>query len=214
MENNLELNINSDNLIFNGEFYFNIVLHVTILFTILSIFFITFVTKVSSNAINEELSTIIDKQFDTIDKKSINNTYNSLMSNFTNIATANNLINQKDTNQIPNINPSSILNYYTKLFSGDDINRQHINTTVINDIKHFNVFIYIILILFTIVLFKTKNLNFGEVKHIMIENFITFFFVGIIEVLFFMNIALKYIPAPPSIIFTSLIDTLKNNFSN
>jgi len=294
MENNLEL-INH-NLIFNGEFYFNIALHVTILFTILSIFFITFISKVASNAINDEFANIIDTQFHNInnksidnksvdnksvDNKSLNNTViehfvdklknNTDILNQTNVDISNQtLIDntlEKNFNQIPknifdqipknvldqipknvldqipknvlnyipknildqipknvldqipknildNIKSNFNLDYYKNIFNNDDINRKNINNNVFNEIIHVNIFIYIILILFTIVLFKTGNLNFNEVKHTLIENSITFFFVGIIEVLFFMNIALKYIPAPPSIIFTSLIANLKSNFNS
>jgi len=105
------------------------------------------------------------------------------------------------------------LDYYKKIFSEDDLARQQINKNLINEIIHVNVFIYILLVLFTLVLLKTQNLKLGEIGPVVGENLLTFTMVGIVEIVFFMNIASKYIPAPPSLIYTSLIDGIKANFS-
>jgi hypothetical protein len=51
-------------------------------------------------------------------------------------------------------------------------------------------------------------LSTSEVSHIFLENIITFILVGGIELWFFMNVAFKFVPAPPSIIFTSLFKFL------
>lgn len=53
------------------------------------------------------------------------------------------------------------------------------------------------------------SISITEVWHIFLENIITFIFVGIVEVIFFLNIALKFVPAPPSLIFTSLLSAIK-----
>ena len=45
----------------NPTLSFNILLHVTILFTILSLFFRYYISKVSSNAINNEVKHLIEK---------------------------------------------------------------------------------------------------------------------------------------------------------
>jgi hypothetical protein len=59
---------------------------------------------------------------------------------------------------------------------------------------------------------KSKILTLTEIKHVVLENCITFFFVGLVEIMFFINIASKFIPAPPSTIFTSLLSNLQNQF--
>lgn len=49
---------------------------------------------------------------------------------------------------------------------------------------------------------------FGIIK----ENIITFAFIGIVEYMFFTRIAFKYVPAPPSTMVTTLIETFKKTF--
>jgi hypothetical protein len=53
------------------------------------------------------------------------------------------------------------------------------------------------------------SLTGSQLYYVLLENIITFIFVGIIEVVFFLNVALKFVPSPPSLIFTSIIDNLK-----
>jgi hypothetical protein len=48
-----------------------------------------------------------------------------------------------------------------------------------------------------------------DLSEILLENFIIFFFVGIIELLFFKFIILKYIPVYPSHVKNMLLDELK-----
>ena len=224
--------------ILTGEFFFNIALHVTILFTILSLFFIFYIRNVTTNAINHEFNEIIDHTFKSINKNEINQIYHNFESgisdNINNINAAQdmqyniqnlqqnilNQSNQPDLNKpnmikdiLSQIRNNFSLDYYKKIFSEDDLARQQINKNLINEIIHVNVFIYILLVLFTLVLLKTQNLKLGEIGPVVGENLLTFTMVGIVEILFFMNIASKYIPAPPSLIYTSLIDGIKANFS-
>ena len=49
------------------------------------------------------------------------------------------------------------------------------------------------------------------IMDILKENIITFIFVGIVEYLFFTKIAFKYVPAPPSTLVTTLLETFKKN---
>ena len=53
-----------------------------------------------------------------------------------------------------------------------------------------------------------KEMNIG---YIIKENIITFIFIGIVEYLFFTQIAFKYVPAPPSTLVNSLIDNFKES---
>ena len=105
------------------------------------------------------------------------------------------------------------LSYYKTVFSKEDASRQKVNEQVIKSIIHTNLFIVLILFFVTFVLIKNKNLTFKEISHVALENGITFFFVGIVEVVFFLKIALKFIPAPPSTISLSLIENLQKNLS-
>jgi hypothetical protein len=244
--------------ILSGEFFFNIVLHVTILFTILSLFFIFFIRKVSSNVINEEITHIVDSAFKSpsikndykklkesyhtaLEALNTNNTLidtsNSLFDPLTNALGLNNKTNnsQPANNNILNIintthaantsNMSNIqnimkkipdnfnLSYYKSVFAKEDANRKKVNDQVIKSIIHTNIFIVLILLFVTFVLIKNKNLTVKQISHVALENGITFFFVGIVEVIFFLKIALKFIPAPPSTISSSLIENLQKNLS-
>lgn len=204
---------------------FNILLHVTIFFTILSIFFTTYISKVTSNIINKEIKHIV---IDIIDK-SINKNKNNLLENIT---LQNSLIEQfkntdnidkkieitnkiKQTYDIINVlkdrvQPIFPYDYYVNLFSKEDIIRKSINNEVFFYIKFTNILLFIFLILFTLYLVKTNALNTHQIKEICLENILTFIFVGILEFVFFNNVAMKYIPIKPSLLFTSFMDGLKN----
>ena len=47
----------------------------------------------------------------------------------------------------------------------------------------------------------------------LLENTIIFAGVGLVEFLFFKMVATKYIPAPPSLMATSIMDNLKKSLS-
>jgi len=278
-DNNINL-VNNENLInlttennitthhetiLNGEFYFNVMLHVFILFTILHLFFKFYITKITTNAIAQEFKHIIHDVFDSIDiekfKKNIDNYKNSFdnLSNLFknkeeinkklsvisflkskyNINSINDLItvisskgsmlpphnnSSSNSENLFSIDPNKLnemaqlfannfnLDYYLSIFSKPDTNREKINTIVFKNITFINVLLFVFLILVTFILVKSKILTFTEIKHVLLENCITFFFVGIVEILFFLNIASKFIPAPPSTIFTSLLSNLQSQF--
>jgi hypothetical protein len=103
--------------------------------------------------------------------------------------------------------------YYVKLFSKEDDKRAKINNQILFYMKMTNILIVIMLILFTYYLLKTKNITIEEIKHLLFENILTFIFIGVIEYFFFTRVALKFIPAPPSLIAKSFITELKNDFN-
>jgi hypothetical protein len=57
-----------------------------------------------------------------------------------------------------------------------------------------------------------------ECKHsvpfgrLILKNIIIFIFVGAIEYIFFTNIAMKYIPSPPTLLVKTLITALQKRF--
>ena len=50
--------------------------------------------------------------------------------------------------------------------------------------------------------------------HIITENIITFIFIVLVEYLFFVNVAFKFVPAPPSLLTNSLINKFKTSLIN
>lgn len=103
--------------------------------------------------------------------------------------------------------------YYKKIFSQPSDNPTIINNNLFNKSTQFTIFLYIIVILFIIFLFMTNSITFYSLSAIIGENIVTFIFVGMIEYLFFTNIALKYIPILPSAIYELLIENIKKNFN-
>jgi len=45
------------------------------------------------------------------------------------------------------------------------------------------------------------------------ENVVLFVAIGVVELIFFLKIALKFVPAPPSYMNQQVIDTLKEHLS-
>ena len=51
-------------------------------------------------------------------------------------------------------------------------------------------------------------------KDILIENGLTFFFVGIIEYLFFTKVALNFVPTKPSLLVNTFFDDINIKLGN
>ena len=112
-----------------------------------------------------------------------------------------------DLNNKTNIN--LLFDYYLNIFSKNNLTREIKNNLLFNKIKIVNFLLILFFIIFISTLYLTNLISVSELNHIFLENVITFIFVGIIEIVFFFNIALKFIPVPPSLIITSLLDSFK-----
>jgi len=186
-------NFNKFNLnIFDGEFYLNVLLHVVLLFTFLILFYKMYISKLQKSVINNELVSVVNNNFN-FNLSTLKNEYPEYTL----------IIDEIEYNLI----------YYKKLFSTPSENTTIINNNLFSKMTHFIVLLYIILILFILVLYLTNNLTMIQLFSVIVENIITFIFVGIIEYLFFKNIAFKYIPVLPSKVYNLLIDNIKKNFS-
>ena len=102
-------------------------------------------------------------------------------------------------------------NYYKNKFSKEDFTKKYINKQIYFYIFIFNIFLIIILCLFIGYLLITKSIEIDEIKILVLENILTFILVGIFEYLFFMNIALKYIPIQPHLLIKFFIDDFIKN---
>ena len=197
---------------------FNVLLHVTILFTILSIFFIKYVNVITTKIINKEINHIVsdslEKLNDLGEKINLDDKMKNIGDKIENIGdkieNINDKININDKLTVENIKKMFPYDYYVKLFSKEDVRRKSINDEVFFYIKFTNILLILFLVLFAFYLVRTKSINAHQIKEICIENVLTFILVGGVEFLFFTNVALKYIPTKPSLLFTSLIEGLKN----
>lgn len=215
------------NSILNPKFALNILIHVAILFTILSVFFSKVISNLASNAINKELEHIIKDSFKPakLYKDKLLKKFNELKDNVSDNDTQLNnikflLTKVTGENNLPSFPIDLVkntgdksLDYYLKLFSNEDRTRLRVNNELFDKIKISNIIIVGFVIIVSTLFIYNNIISFEEFKHILLDNVVTFTFVGIVEVLFFLNIALKFIPAPPSLIFTSFIESMKDQFS-
>ena len=202
--------------ILEPKFALNILIHVAILFTILSVFFIKIISHLASDAINKELEHVINNAFKNIKKENLLDKNFPELSKLKNIALSeipelSELSKLPKLSEIPELGINDSLDYYLNLFSKEDNTRYQVNNEVFDKIKIVNIIIVAFVFIIGALFVYNNIVSIDEIKHILIDNVVTFIFVGIIEVLFFLNIALKFIPAPPSLIFTSFISSFKKN---
>lgn len=166
----------------------NIVLHMLILFTFLSLLFFTFISKVEENAFKNEIGDLLG---DTINGV---------------------LRGKKDTvlPVIDEVRPA--LKYAESVYA----NPSHESLKQNIMIKFMSVFTALLLLTtFASIAFTA----FAECGHsvplgrLILENVIIFSFVGVVEYLFFVHIAMKYIPAPPSLLVKTIINRVKERFN-
>jgi len=217
------------NSILNPKFALNILIHVAILFTILSVFFSKVISNLASNAINKELEHIIKDSFKPakLYKDKLLKKFNELKDNISDNDTQLNnikflLAKVTGENNLPSFpielfknlgdKSDTSFDYYLKLFSNEDRTRLRVNNELFDKIKIANILIIGFVVIISTLFIYNNIVSFEEFKHILLDNVVTFTFVGIVEVLFFLNIALKFIPAPPSLIFTSFIESMKDQF--
>lgn len=169
-----------------STFATNILIHVTILFIFLTVFFIFYISKISKDAIEKEVVDNIENGIKTIE----NTTVGSKLAGIKELIpanVANKLINKYDT-------PSQEV----------IINNQMVNSHAI--------IISVILVIFIVTIWGILRVSCGQclpMGRLLKENAVLFLFVGIVEFLFFKFVALKYIPVEPSYIINVAIDKLK-----
>lgn len=168
----------------------NFILHVLILWSILTFFFFLFASKLSTSALNNELGSYIDK--------GVPESLNSLSESQ----------KQKLSFLLRQVPLKNLINFTS----------QPSEIVVLNNSWNYGASLVVIAslaILFIVVATIIKASCDPQVSltHIIIENFFTFLFVGIVEFLFFKYVALKYIPIAPSVITDTLIDRLKFNMT-
>lgn len=168
----------------------NVVLHVLILWTFLTFFFFLFASKLSVDALQNEIGHYIEK--------GVSGSLNSLQPEEK--EKAKKLISAFPLDNLINAN------------SGMDPNVET-NNKWVHVISIMVIFGLALLFITIASLLKAGCDPNVSLKHIFTENFFTFLFVGIIEYLFFKYVAIKYIPVQPSVITNTLIDRLKYNFS-
>lgn len=176
------------NNLYNVNFDINLFLHFLILYTFLSIFFIKFISKVSSNAFNGEVSHLImNKLKDKLSDLKTNPNF-QLLTKFLPINNIKKLLSKQN---------STVKAYNDGLF----------NMIMLSVGLLWVGFIVVVLIL------KYNCESELKLERIFIDNLIVFAFVGLGEYYFFTRVALKFIPVEPSFISKQFLQSLKDKLS-
>jgi steroid 5-alpha reductase family enzyme len=174
----------------------NGILHILILFTFLTILFFTLVASLEKSSFENEMT------------KEINNSVKSMSSN---LSAEDKEQVSKFVNQPVNENGQTTLDIGIDRYSKpSDFIIEHNKWVKITAISVILVVLLCILIIIFVLSYSCNKCT--GITSIIKENVVTFMFVGLVEYLFFTQIAFKYVPTPPSTMITSLIDSFKKTF--
>ena len=176
----------------SAEYVLNISLHVLILFVFLSVFFFQYASKLASDSINSALGSVIDTQVDKL---------LDIVEEVDNMTTKYDIDWQEVDKLAKNVEESS----EDDLPEIEKTNKQLKKIAMIMSIVLLSIFVS-----FYVYFRFIKGLK-VSLTSVIIENLIFFSFIGVIEYLFFVKIAAKYVPVTPDFVSTTLLDRVKYN---
>ena len=175
--------------ILSADFNINLYLHFLFLFTFLTIFFIVFIRKISSNAFNGEVKhlsgEIVEKNIHPLRKN-------------------------KNFNEVVKTIPSKQL---YNLYNQEDSVVKNFNDGLINNVISILIFSWILFIVIVVLLKYQCGVNL-HLEKIIVENVVAFTFIGAFEYYFFTRIAASYVPIAPSFISQEFLDSIKDELIN
>lgn len=177
----------------NLVFLINVVLHVLILFTLLSLIFTFYISNVEKQAFEEEFDNLIDSNVPNV-LHQVNDATNGAL-------------------KVGLKGASSPLGALEKLYSQPSQTNKIYN----DGLRKMNILIGIVILMTLVAIVLTLKLSCNQcvpLWDIIKENLVVFAFVGVAEFMFFTYIASKYVPSPPSLLASSFFDSLKENMTN
>ena len=174
----------------NIDFTINICIHVFILFTILSMFFMFYISKLETKTFGNEIQDAINN--------GVQSQYDALS-----------IQNKVQLHQIfKNVNIDTIIANYSTPAEVVTVNNKFLfNTIILTD-----VFLLILIIGLSYIIKKSCQ-QCVPIWTIILENVVIFVFIAIVEFAFFNFIAIKFIPVLPSTLTTTTISALKTAVS-
>lgn len=171
-------------------FFINCLIHILLLFSILTIFFVMYISGLEKKSYKNEINNLLGNEIDkTLQGLSPQDSQSLLK-----------ILDQFDLEPIEQS--------FTKESDYVKINNQWL----ISLAECIIFFLVVIVILLFVLLFFSCHLCIN-VWDIVYENLIIFILVGAIEIGFFIKIAAKYVPVDPSLMTTTMINNLKQKFS-
>jgi len=166
------------------NFNINLFLHFLILFSFLSVFFIFFISKVSTDTFNQEVEHLIHELLGIKIKE---------------------LKKSKEFDEVVNQLPlKQLYEAFQKKSKAVEIH----NNNLIKLVIIVNILLWVLFVSMTVLLKYECGSNL-KIEEIITENIIIFAFVGIVEYYFFTRIALKFVPVEPSFISKQFMNSLK-----
>lgn len=172
----------------DANFNINLYMHSLILFSFLSIFFSFYISKLTKDAFNEEISNLLH---DTLGEK---------------------VKELKENENVKSVIDEIPLEALIKAYSKPDKAVEMHNKGLFNTIFFVNVLLWIGLVVVVVILKKSCNAD-VHIGEILLENAIIFTFVGIVEFMFFTKIAFKFVPVEPSFISKQFLEAVKNQLN-
>lgn len=176
------------------EFGTDIAMHVIILFTFLSLFYMYYISELSKKSFDREISKNIDKFV----KKAIEET------DITEIENSKYLLKH-----IPFEN-------FAILFEEPSQTTTLQNKWLFNSLTASIIVMWLMLFGFIFLVKGKCGKEIGNeitVVNLIKNNITTFLFIGLVEYMFFTNVAVKFIPVVPSTLTNSFFDEIKKKFN-
>lgn len=174
-----------------ANYIVNINLHIFIVFTFLTIIFFTVATKVTRNNINHVINSITKKQVDNILTK-VDKIQKPIKIDWVEVKKISDEIIENSDEKIPEIYKNN------------------------KKIKKLAIYVIIGLFISSILLYILFTFIYNykiDMKSILIENFILFSIIGILEYIFFTKIISHYVPVTPNFVSTSILERLKTRIN-
>lgn len=164
-------------------------IHALILFTILTCFFLMYVSKITKEALNRNLGDLIEKNTESIAKKT----------------------KELGGPQIHLLAKTLPFEHIKSAYNKPDKMQMNNNNWLKYSLIITNLSLFIMITGSIMILSYTCNSDI-HLEEIIKLNLYTFILVGIIEYLFFTKVALKWIPTPPSLMITTIVNNMKKYF--
>jgi hypothetical protein len=179
---------------YTAQFGINILVHISFLIFILTMVFSFYTESIMTESINGQVNNLINDNFDKYFDNNIKGDEKNAIDN------------TKGLLKLLNIDPKKYTGILKNFFKTNEERNTH-NSLMKRSLYIFSgMLIFTVLVSFSVSKALCSKINLGD---ILLENLIIFFFVGIIELLFFKFIILKYIPAYPSDVKNMLLEELK-----
>ena len=165
----------------------NITVHIIILFSFLSLFFFLYVSKIEEQAFKDEIGDVIQKNIESALEK------------------------RRDV-ALPIVQKAVPFLEYAKVQHSGPEEASLKQNFFVKFSAGFTVLLLVGICL-SIILTLTYDCNkHVPVTEILLENTATFILVGMLEFLFFTRIAMKFVPAPPTLMLKTILTRIKESF--